>query len=533
MRTATILRDITAYCPRCHEQDPEALLQTVRRLDGRLIADEHVWLERTCPVHGRIVTLYDEDPEILAYLERWTAPTKPATPDDPRNDAPLPFGYRRGLGARQIQHTCVLLEDVTNACNLRCPTCFAASSPDETAMASLVDVLANVDRRLELEGGRLDVVMISGGEPTIYSDLLPLLDELQGRDIGRILLNTNGILVARDDTLLSYLASHSDRIELYLQFDGFRPSTWRHHRGADLGRIKERAIERVSDAGIFTTLVMTAALDVNDDEIGDVVLYALATPFIGGVAIQPVFGSGRGTGIDPLRRLTHTGVLRRLGPQTGGVVNWDDLIGLPCSHPHCASVGYMLRTDDGGWRSLVSLIGHEQLAAHLDLVSNRIIDPSITRDLKILVRESLHGMFSNRTSLSDEGFQELFSNINNVCDLKIGALVHRAATLSRNQHALREALASKVKRIQVKPFMDMHTMIEERLIQCCVHVGTREGQVRDQCVPFCAVQAWPALARMKVGAADAIANVHFSRGRPRGRELAPTGEPAAIRVEGF
>lgn len=497
MSPQTALREVGAYCPRCHEADPS--LSSARRLEGRLLVDDHVWLVRTCPEHGRITTMYEEDPQILSYLERWTAPTKPPTPDDPSNDAPIPQAYRDGLGSRQIQHTCILLEDVTNACNLRCPTCFAASSPHEKAMAPLEEVLGNVDRRLELENGRLDVVMISGGEPTLHPALTDLLDALQEREIVRILLNTNGIRVARDDVLLSYLGDHSDRIELYLQFDGFRRETWLHHRAANLSSVKQRAIQRISEAGVFTTLVMTAALGVNDDEIGAVVRHALDTPFVGGVTIQPVFGSGRGTMIDPSHRLTHTGVLKRLGAQTNGVVNWDDMIGLPCSHPHCASVGYMLKTDDGGWKSLVSLIGHEQLAAHLDLISNRIVDPNITRELKILVRDSLRGMFSNRTSLSDDAFQTLFANVNSVCDLRIGSLIHTAATLSRRQAELRKALATRVKRLQVKPFMDINTMLEDRLIQCCVHVGTSRGEGDHRCVPFCAAQAWPELSRMKIG----------------------------------
>ena len=58
---------------------------------------------------------------------------------------------------------------------------------------------------------------------------------------------------------------------------------------------------------------MTAALGVNDDEIGVVIKRALDTPYVGGVTIQPVFGSGRSAGLDPMNRLTHTGVLARLG----------------------------------------------------------------------------------------------------------------------------------------------------------------------------------------------------------------------------
>ena len=78
--------------------------------------------------------------------------------------------------------------------------------------------------------------------------------------------------------MLSFLAEHNRRVEVYLQFDGFRRETYLHHRNADLRAMKQRAIQRLSDAGIFTTLTMTTSLGVNDDEIGDVVLYALETP---------------------------------------------------------------------------------------------------------------------------------------------------------------------------------------------------------------------------------------------------------------
>ena len=45
------------------------------------------------------------------------------------------------------------------------------------------------------------------------------------------------------------------------------------------------------------------------------------------------------------------------------------------------------------------------------------------------------------------------------------------------------------------------TMIEERLTQCCVHVGTKSEADAHQCAPFCAVQAWPALSRQRLSTA--------------------------------
>jgi len=501
LRTDRILRYVVAFCAACHREHPDRPLGLVPRLSGYLAEqDGKVWLVRGCPRHGKVVTLYDEVPEILRYLEEWTAPTKVHTPDTLGNYDPVPAAYLHGLGEMQTQHTCILLEEITEQCNLRCPTCFADSSPQLMGVAPLDQVLENVDRRLAREHGRLDVLMISGGEPTVYPRLLELLERVLERDIVRILINTNGIQITRSDELLDFLTRHNDRIEIYLQFDGFKPETLRHHRNADLRRVKREAVERLSGAGIFTTLTMTAALGVNDDEIGAVVRYGLATPFVGGISIQPQFGSGRSAALDPRNRLTHTGVLARLGPQTDGLVTWRDLTALPCSHPHCCSVGYMLKTDAGEWRSLVAIVGHDRLKQHLELVSNRIADREIPAQLRELVKQSFLGLLSERTSLTDPTVTDLFRNICENCDLGLSTLLRLAGSALLGQRdRMRRFFGERIKRITIKPFMDMDTMLEERLLQCCVHVGT-QSDAQHQCAPFCAVQAWPALARQKPAA---------------------------------
>lgn len=505
LRGDRIHRYVTAFCPECHADDPP--LAQVRRLSGALlIRDDRVWLERGCPDHGLIRTLYDESPDILRYLERWQAPTKRHVPDDPTNFRQVPEAYAYGLPPMQTQHTCLLLQDVIEHCNLRCPTCFTASGPQLRGVAPLAEVLANVDTRLSREEGRLDVLMLSGGEPTLYPYLAELLDELVARPIVRIMINSNGLLIAQDDALLDLLRKHRQRVEVYLQYDGPSPAASIYHRGADLTRFKEAAINRLSEAGVFTTLTMTAALGVNDADIGAVVMRALETPFVGGVALQPMFSSGRGHGIDPMDRLTHTGVLQRLDEQTGGVVKWHDLTALPCSHPHCASVGYMLKDDAGVWRSLTALVGHDQLLAWLEIdpdnLANRIADRAIPLNLRELMKNSLLDLMSEQASLSHPRTTELWRNICTQCDLGIGTLTTLAAgRLPGQRERLRNLMAERVTRITVKPFMDISTMLEERLTQCCVHVGTKSDAGAHQCAPFCAVQAWPALARQRMSTA--------------------------------
>jgi hypothetical protein len=503
LRGDRIHRYVNAFCPHCHAEQPDRPLADVARLSGWLaVRDDRVWLERGCPRHGLVRTLYDEHPEILRYLERWTAPTKQHVPDLAGNFAPVPAGYLDGLPEMQTQHTCILLADLTDSCNLRCPTCFADSSPAVEGAVPVAAVLANLDARLSREDGRLDVLMLSGGEPTLHPHLAELLTEVAARPVVRVLLNTNGLRVARDDALLDLLAAHRERVEVYLQYDGVSERAHRHHRGADLRRLKDAAIDRLSGRGIFTTLTMTAALGVNDDEIGGVVKRALDTPYVGGVSIQPQFGSGRSGPIDWTDRLTHTGVLARLGPQTGDLVTWRDLTALPCSHPHCCSVGYLLRDDAGRWRSLTALVGHDRLLDLLDLapetVANRIADADLPAQLRTAVRESLLGLLSEQSSLSHPRVVDLWRDVCTSCDLGISTLATLAAgRLPGARQRLRGMLGERVKRITVKPFMDVATMVEERLLQCCVHVGTRSAD-REQCAPFCAVQAWPALAAQRL-----------------------------------
>jgi hypothetical protein len=96
----------------------------------------------------------------------------------------------------------------------------------------------------------------------------------------------------------------------------------------------------------------------------------------------------------------------------------------------------------------------------------------------------------------------LWRDICENCDLGISTLTTLvSSSLPGGRNRLRKMLGERVKRITVKPFMDLHTMIEERLLQCCVHVATRREDAPEpqhQCAPFCAVQAWPALSAQRL-----------------------------------
>jgi uncharacterized radical SAM superfamily Fe-S cluster-containing enzyme len=440
-----------------------------------------------------VVSLYDEDYPLWEYLQQWRVPTREITPDTPDNPLPIPMGYLNGLGALQTQHSCILLIDVTEHCNLNCPTCFAASGTNVGRYARLPHILRSLDTAIEREGGKIDVLMLSGGEPTVHPDIVEIIREATARNVTRVLLNTNGVRIAKDDRFLEALADLRGRVEVYLQFDGFELDTHLFHRGEDLRAVKERAIGRLTDAGIFTTLVMVVAAGVNDHEIGRVAQYAFDTDYIGGVAYQPVFGSGRANAIDPLSRATTTGVLKRLGPQTDGLASATDFIGLPCSHPDCCAIGYFVKGDSGGFRSVVDMVGVDRLKANLGLVSNRIAPDSGLWD-------SVLGMMSETTTISRPEMIDYLINICEACDLSLTSFLRSFGDLVAKrgrgeQIEPWELIARRVKRLSVKSFMDAWTLNIERLQQCCVHVGSTNADDNPVRIPFCARQLFGSLRR--------------------------------------
>jgi len=463
-------------CPHCFAERKRRSDEPDTFLDGMLVThDGSVWMRRFCPFHGETESLYEEDAEIWRARGGWGTPTLEVVPDREDNFKGFPEGYQAGLPASHGQHTCILLLNVTENCNYSCPACYASALEPGTAaesplLPSLERVLRTVDTMLVRERGKLAVVMVSGGEPTVRKDLEELIDRLLERNITRVMLNTNGRRIARDDRFVKYLQKRRERIEVYLQFDGFRSETHRRLRGEDVGEEKLHALQRLNQAGIFTTLVSTIAKGVNEDEVGDILQLGLDTPRCAGLMIQPMFGSGRTPVYDPNNRATPTGILKRMSEQTKGLIDWTDFIPLPCSHKDCCDISYLVQTKDG-WKSLPNLIGRGELKNWIHMVANTISFDSASELVKELVKSGVHQrIFTEQDKLTP---LQLAVDILRMCDCIPGL----ADLVLRPSESL-EKMAEKTFRVSVKMFMDAHTFHDARIRQCCIHVGTFEDYPR-------------------------------------------------------
>jgi uncharacterized radical SAM superfamily Fe-S cluster-containing enzyme len=263
-----------------------------------LIEGDLVWFQKRCLEHGVQKTLVSTD---AAYYRRCHDYLKP--PDKPKLlSARTEYGcpYDCGLCPDHEQHSCLALIEVNEACNLNCPICFAESSTARTMHRSLEEIERMMNLLVEAEG-EPDLLQISGGEPTIHPQILEILRLAKSKPIRHIMLNTNGVRVAKDKDFVKALAEFRPGFEVYLQFDSLKASALEEIRGADLRRIRDQALANLEEAGISTTLVCVVKKGINDDELGAVIDHALGYACVRGVTFQPIQDAGRNLGFDKNR----------------------------------------------------------------------------------------------------------------------------------------------------------------------------------------------------------------------------------------
>lgn len=316
----------------------------LRRVEGSiLIKDGAVFMDKWCPQHGRERVLLADDADYYRLCrEKFVKP--PELPRRFNTERRWGCPYDCGLCPEHMQHSCLTLVEVTDHCNLRCPICYADSGPHRPGFRDLAVIESMLDAIVANEG-EPDVVQISGGEPTLHPEFFAILDAAKARPIKHLMVNTNGLRIAKDAEFVERLAGYMPGFELYLQFDSLRDEVHQELRGAKLREIRLRALEALNRHGISTTLVVTVKKGLNDGELGDIIDFALKQPCVRGVTFQPIQNAGRAENYDPARdRLTLTEVRRRILEQST-LFRPEDLIPVPC-HPDSLAMAYALKLED-------------------------------------------------------------------------------------------------------------------------------------------------------------------------------------------
>lgn len=427
----------TSLCATCLARVPAKVV----------LEDGAAWLLKRCPEHGDERALLEDD---AAWYLRRTAWDKPGTVHVPQTAIDRGCPHDCGLCPDHEQHTCIGLVEVTGACDASCPACFAAAPSG--GHRPLETVRRMIGWLREAERGHGEVLQLSGGEPTCHPDIEAILATAMDAGFRCVMLNTNGGRIAGDERFADALARWAGGgFEVYLQCDGVTERPGAALRGRPRLDVQRRAIERLAARGVPVTLVATIAEGVNDDEIGRLVLFGLDTPGVRGINFQPLAALGRTIdGFDPCRRTTLSGVLRAIGEQTGGLLQRDDFIPLPCDTDRVA-ITYLLRQKGG----FVPMLRGVDVTRFLPLIENTLAFD--TGDVLRHVAERLRSGTPFCTCLS---FLEHFRKIAPVT-LHFASQAAQARWVTENTF-----------RITVTSFLDRFNFEERAMKKECVHVVT-------------------------------------------------------------
>jgi 7,8-dihydro-6-hydroxymethylpterin dimethyltransferase len=437
--TDELLKRTTSRCTTCHAQCPAEVWRT-----GGI--PSKVILKRICAEHGETSVCISSDARFY-----WLAKGKDENAccgganaccsADGTNVGTLGRNANPNdaLGVMEKLSTCLALIEIVNSCNLSCPTCYADSPP---GVGSKVDAIPLENLQQRIQGvidrkGKIEILQLSGGEPTLHPQFFELLRWLHANPgIDYVLLNTNGVRIAHDDEFSNELAKtfRYGKFQLYLQFDGTQEAGQKFLRGADLRSTRERCLERCREMKLPVTLAMTVTPE-NLPNLWDAIEFGLKFSNVRGISFQPIFNSGR-IPIMESSRLNTADIILAAVAQSSGKLRFDDFTPLPCGDPNCATIGYLLKVG-GQIRSVSDFIDFKNVQGFLGTK----------------VRYKLEDLM--KCGCESEPLGELLKQF--------------------------ELDESHTFRLFIKPFMDAATWDEDRIDRCCTHVIRPDGKLDSFC----------------------------------------------------
>ncbi|MFA5313356.1 MAG: radical SAM (seleno)protein TrsS [Methanomassiliicoccales archaeon] len=422
-----------SLCPQC--------LKTIPAI--KVAENDAVYLEKECPEHGKFRTIIWRGVQDYKDLTRYACvtnrPTKVAIQDKDRCPEVC------GLCPDHTQNTCLVVMEITNSCNLKCPICFASANEKYKFHPTMDEIRKMYQTMLDYVNHPI-CVQISGGEPTIRDDLPDIVKLGKSMGIDHIEVNTNGVRFGQD---IEFLQKCKDAgvDSLYFSFDGMTSDVYMATCGKDLLQSKLDAVKNCEKVGIGVTLVCVVSPNININQVGDVINYAKKNvPTVKGIHFQPIAYFGRYPIIPrDLDRITIPDLLNAIEKQTKGELRADNFIPTSCSNVHCDAKSMSVILEDGSM---------------FPLTSRALGPPRKTDAIATKTRKEISDLWR---------FIEESLNLDEDTDKENswGSFIERAKTMYLT--------------VSTMAFQDAWNVETERLCNCCIHTVTPDGKL----IPFC------------------------------------------------
>jgi len=393
-----VIKKTKSLCPECLKVVEAEVYQK----------DDKVMVKKECSEHGEFNNVYWSSNELYELAKESNFKGEGVeNPQTPVNEGcPLDCG----LCPDHQSHTILGLIDVTNRCNMKCPVCFANAAVSKYIYEPSYEEIRQMLKNLRgNEPVSAPAIQFAGGEPTVRKDIVDLVKLAKEEGFSHTQIATNGIKLAKDPELVKEL-KEAGLNTVYLQFDGVTEEPYINNRGRNILPIKLEAIDNCRKEKLGIVLVPTVVKGVNDDQIGDIIKFAVKNiDVIRGVNFQPISFAGR-TPADEVekQRVTIPDFEQMVEKQTDSKIKIEDfhpassvfpisefieaLEGEPqvtfTCHPHCGAATYVF-IDNGDIIPITQFIDVDRFFDLLSKSAEDIKDGGLTGKAKTLARATV------------------------------------------------------------------------------------------------------------------------------------------------
>ncbi len=347
---------------------------------------------------------------------------------------------------------------LTNQCDLDCPYCLINKRKETRYFIDINEYQARIGKLLE-KNNHIKSINMTGGEPTLHAGLLRVVDITREMGIDHIIINTNGITLAKDRELLQAL--HDRDVTLALSINSI-----------PLNSVQERLLEQLNDLKMPVAVIAIAS-HKGEENLQKIYDYFIKSNIVVSLEIQPLVFTGENipakNDYEEIKKekITLDMIKEKIESISSGKISAGSYFSPGRSHKSCYQSNYLLKINESTYVPFMDFVDREKFE---NLFKDNLFVIALDK-AEQLFKDTLYELWSKKDTKAEGNILEIFKKL-------LEELFPRQKMPARGQLKI---LLKYVKSIGIHSYMDCFTFSEERLRTCGRHVLLHQGEK----VPVC------------------------------------------------